>query len=421
MIRRLPRGPVLAGLALLTSTTLLAACGGPDSSPSAGGASPTASTPSADPDNKTATSHAEPRIAVAHPDRVEVMDAEDLSPIASFDVASNPYLAPGPDNRHVFTLEHQQKQVRIIDPGTWTDSHGDHGHSYVTDPSRLDFTLKGTAYHAVSGDDRAVIWNDDQGSISVIDAEDLEDGSVTPKTIELNDVHHGVAVPWSDGGYLASFSKAEEAAGIVKLDAEGKELERYEGCAHLHGESHVGDSAYAFGCADGIMVIDGKGAHKIAAPVKGTGASHLVGDGSSPVVAGNVSGDDPDLATKIALYDTAKGTAKVVDLGVEFSRLAASDGQAVVIGTDGNLHLVNLATAKVRTIKATDAWKKPKEFLDPRPQLALAGDRAWVTDPMTKQILVIDLETGKRVTSTKVEGQPDQIVVVNAAAEEHSH
>lgn len=421
MIRRLPRGPVLAGLALLTSTTLLAACGAPDSSPSAGGSSPTGTTPSADAGKKTSTSHPEPRIVVAHPDRVEVLDAEDLSPITSFEVASSPYLALGPDNRHVFTLEHQQKQVRVVDSGTWTDAHGDHGHSYLTDPSRLGYTLKGTAYHAVAGDGRAVVWNDDQGSISVFDAEDFEDGSVEPKTIELNDVHHGVAVPLSDGGYLASFSKNEEPVGVVKLDATGKELDRYEGCTHLHGESHAGESAYAFGCSDGIMVVDSKGAKKVAAPVKGTGASQLVGDGSSPVVAANVSGDDPKLATKLALYDTAKGTAKVVDIGVEFSRLAASDGQAVVIGTDGNLHVVELATAKVRTVKATDAWTKPKEFLDPRPQVAVAGDHAWVTDPMTKQILVIDLTTGKKVTSASVKGQPDQIVVVNAAAEGHSH
>ena len=420
MIRRLSPGPVLAGLALLTSTALLAACGAPDSSPSAGGASPTGTTPSADAGKRTATSHPEPRIVVAHPDHVEVMDAEDLSSIASFDVANTPYVALGPDNRHVFTLEHTDKQVRMVDSGTWTEAHGDHGHSYVTDPSRLELVLKGTSYHAVSGDKRSVVWNDDQGSISVIDAADLEDGSVTPKTIELNDVHHGVAVPWSDGGYLASFSANDEAAGVVKLDANGKELDRYAGCTHLHGESHVGESAYAFGCSDGIMVVDAKGAHKIAAPVKGTGASQLVGDGSSPVVAGNVSGDDPDLATKLALYDTAKGTAKVVDLGVEFSRLAASDGQVVVIGTDGKLHVVDLATAKVRTIKATEAWTKPKEFLDPRPQLALAGDRAWVTDPMTKQILVIDLTTGKKVTSAPVKGQPDQIVVVNAG-EAHDH
>ena len=421
MIRLRARGPLTAGLALLATTTLLAACGGADSTAPAGSpsGSAAATTPTTD---GTATSHPEPRIVVANPDRVEVRDAEDLSPIASFDVATTPYVALGPDDRHVFTLEHQEKQVQIVDSGTWTDAHGDHGHSYVTEPSRLDLTLKGTSYHAVSGDGRTVVWNDDAGSFAVVTAEDLADGSVTPKVIELKDPHHGVAVPWSKGGYLASFSDDGEAAGIIALDPDGTETDRYEGCPHLHGETHLGEDAYAFGCADGIMVIDSSGARKIAAPVDDAGTGHLVGDGESPVLAGTLSSESrDDLATKIALYDTAKGKSKVVDLGVEFSRLAAADGQAVVVGTDGNLHVVDLATGKVRTVKATKAWTKPKEFLDPRPQLALVGDRAWVTDPMSKQIIVVDLTTGKKVTSAEVDGQPDQIVVANAGAEEHDH
>lgn len=417
-MRTLSTRSAMAGASLLTAT-LLVACGSgttPASSPTA--TPPPAPSPSSKP---VETHEASARVVVGFADAVKVLDAESLTPIASFDVATAPYLEVASDGRHVFTLENQQKKVRILDSGTWTAAHGDHGHSYTTSPSRLDTVIEGTAYHAISDSKRSVIWNDDTGNIEVIEAPDFADGNVKPAIIERNDKHHGVAVPLSTG-YLASFSAGDEAAGIVKLDAKGAELARYEGCAGLHGEAHIGTDAYAFGCSDGIMVVDGTGSRKIAAPVAGASTTSLVGDGSSPIIAGNLRAkDNPGLATVVALYDTAAGTTRTIDLGVEWSNMVVSESNLVVIGLDGNLHLVELTSGATRTIKATEPWTKPKEFLDARPMLAASHDHVWLTDPMTGKILVIDITTGETVKSASVEGKPDRIVVVNFAGDEHDH
>lgn len=420
MTRSLSSRPAVAGVGLIT-LVLLTACGTtaqPAEKTEAPVVSPSA--PSAEP---VETGEPEARLVVAYEDAVEVLDAGDLSEIASFPVDSAPYVEVAADGRHVITLEHQEKRVRIVDAGTWTEAHGDHGHSYTVSPARLDDVIEGTAYHALSDGTQTVIWNDDTGNIEVIDAADLEDGSITPRIIERNDVHHGVAVPLSDG-YLASFSVDGDAAGVARLDDDGTEVERYEGCAGLHGEAHVGKDAYAFGCQDGILVVDETGARTVASPVEGAGTSTLIGDGSSPIIAGNVrsSGEDgPDLSTTVALYDTAAGTARAVDLGVEFSNMAVTEGDLVVVGVDGNLHVLDLASGEVRTIPATEPWEKPEEFLTPRPMLAVSHDHVWLTEPMTGKILVIDLTTGETLVSADVDGKPGRLAVVNFAGDEHDH
>lgn len=422
MTRSLSSRPIAAGAALIT-LVLLTACGTT--------AEPAAETTEAPPASSAPSSAAEPvetdeaeaRLVVAYEDAVKVLDAGDLSEIASFAVDSAPYVEIAADGRHVFTLEHQQKRVRIVDAGTWTEAHGDHGHSYAVAPSRLDAVIEGTVYHAISDSAQSVIWNDDTGDIEVIDAADFEDGFVTPRIIERNDVHHGVAVPLSDG-YLVSFSAEGEPVGVARLDEGGAEVERYEGCAGLHGEAHVGKDGYAFGCQDGILVVNDDGARTLPSPVAGAGTSTLVGDGSSPIVAGNLRSSDeggPDLSTTVALYDTEAGTARSVDLGVEFSNMAVTEGDLVVVGVDGNLHVLDLVSGEVRAIPATAPWEKPEEFLTPRPMLAVSHDHVWLTDPMTGKILVIDLTTGETLLSEDVDGKPGRLAVVNFAGDEHDH
>ena len=174
---------------------------------------------------------------------------------------------------------------------------------------------------------------------------------MTPTIIDLEGVHHGVAVPLSDG-YLATFAVDETAVGIVHLDEDGTETDRYDGCDGLHGEAHVGLDSFAFGCKTGVQVVDDTSATSIAAPVEGAGSSTLAGDGETPVVAGNLRAAEeggPDLSTSIALYDTVAGTSRAVDLGVGFSNMVITEEQLVVIGLDGHLHLVDLLSGEVRT------------------------------------------------------------------------
>ena len=154
------------------------------------------------------------------------------------------------------------------------------------------------------------------------------------------------------------------------------------------------------------------------------GSSTLAGDGETPVVAGNLRAAEengPDLSTSIALYDTVAGTSRAVDLGVGFSNMVITEGQLVVIGLDGHLHLIDLLSGEVRTIPAIDPWERPAEFLDPRPMVTASHDHGWITDPFNEQIVAVDITDGEVVASGAVGGKPDRLVVANYTGDEHDH
>ncbi|WP_229054820.1 hypothetical protein [Aeromicrobium sp. Leaf350] len=365
--------------------------------------------------------HAEPRLVVAYPDHVEFFDATTIESLGTVETDSAVYVQTAADGRHVFTLAHQDEKIGLVDSGTWTEAHGDHGHSFTLDPSSTALDLDGLSYHAVSDDERSVIWFDDLGAFGVLDHDELEGGTIEPQMFEVGEPHHGVAVPTADGGFLASVSADGEATGVAVLDATGAETNRFETCPGLHGESHVGETGYAFGCGTGILVVDGGQATSIPSPVEGAGTGTLASDHESTIVAGALSAEDrPELGSQLALYDTATGASRAVELGAPFSNLVVSEGRAIVVGTDGALRVVDLASGEVTTVPAIAEWEKTDDWQEPRPYLAVAGDTVWITDPQAGAIHTLDLATSALET-TEVEGGPGRLVVVNADHAGHSH
>ncbi len=382
-------------ITLLAVGLTAAACGESDST------SGDAARTQADASDRESTAVAQPRLVIASDSGVEVVAGADLAALGQFDLASRPKLQVAGDDRHVFVLQSDAAKVGIVDAGTWSDAHGDHSHSYVTEPSLLKTSFdEGTSYHAVSDDERSVVWFDDDASFRSFDWKGLEDDDVTVQSVETGPGHHGVAAPLSDGGFLASYAEGEDAAGVVVLDAEGSETARVGGCEGLHGEAHAGDDAYAFGCGDGVLVVDGGEGEKIASPVDGAGTRSLVGAHDSDVLAGNLTSEsDETVGTKIALYDVAAKTAKAVDLGVEFASYDRGDDQTVVLGTDGALHVIDDATGEVvEKHDVIDPWTLTDEYADPKPQVAVGGGFAWVTDPRDSSVALIELGTGKERT-----------------------
>ena len=360
------------------------------------------------------------RLVVSYPDHVAVLDAVTLEVEGTFKTDSAPYVQVGADGRHVFTLAHQDERVRLVDSGTWTEAHGDHGHYYAADPVWGAYDVDGLSYHVVSDDERSVVWLDDAGEFQVIDADHLADPTIEPTVITVAEPHHGVAVPTADGGFLATVAVDGDANGVAVLDATGAETARFETCPGLHGETHVGETAYAFGCGTGVMVVDTGQAVNIASPIDGAGTGTLASSHDSAVVVGDLRSEDEnaDLATKVALYDTANGTSRAVDVAAPYSNIVVGEGHAFVIGTDGSVRSIDLATGGVAVVASLDAWDKTDDWMEPRPYLAASGHELWVTDPHGSAIHRIDSETGE-VTSTDVEGEPGRIVVVNAPTHTH--
>lgn len=394
---------------LLAAGATLAACG---SSTGAGSDDDTSS------GERESTATPQPRLVVASDSGAEVIEGQDLASLGQYDLASRPKLQMAGDDRHVFVLQSDAGKVGIVDPGSWTVAHGDHGHSYVTDPTLLDTSFDdGTSYHAVSDDERSVVWFDDDGSFQAFDWKGLEDDDVDVQRVETGAGHHGVAAPTADGGFLASYPEGEDAAGVLVLDEDGEETDRIEGCAGLHGEAHAGGEGYGFGCSDGVLVVEEGEGTKIASPVEGAGTRALFGAHGSDVLVGNLTSESDDaVAETIAFYDLADGDSLAVDLGVEFSGVSRDDGQSAVLGTDGAVHLLDDATGEVvEKIDVMDPWTMTDDFADPKPQVAIGGGFAWVTDPRDSSVALFELGTGEERTRSTLADVPTSMMLVNAS------
>ena len=366
---------------------------------------------------RTPTEAPHPRVVVASDDGVEVIDAAKLESLEQISLASRPKLITAGDDRHVFALQYDAKKVGVVDAGSWSDAHGDHSHSYVTEPSlrKTSFDL-GTSYHAVSDDERSVVWFDDDGSFVSFDWKGLADDEVDETRFETKSPHHGVATPLSNGGFLASIADGDHATGVAVLDEKGKETQRIESCPGLHGEAHVGEDAYAFGCESGVLVVDGGKGTSIASPLEGAGTGTLLGDHDSEIVVGDLYGEDtPGADSVLALYDVAAAKARAVDLGVEFSSFGRSDGQTAALGTDGALHVIDESSGKVvNTIDVVDPWTTSEDWEVPKPQVVVADGLAYVTDPRDRSLTVYEIGSGEQRAQTTLAEVPTSLVVTNS-------
>ena len=87
----------------------------------------------------------------------------------------------------------------------------------------------------------------------------------------------------------------------------------------------------------------------------------------------------------------------MVDLGTSYtfrSLARGPEGEALVLGTDGSLHVIDPDTGSVSSYDAVDAWTAPEAWQDPRPTLFVLNDRAYVTDPANTRVSAIDLANG---------------------------
>jgi hypothetical protein len=89
------------------------------------------------------------------------------------------------------------------------------------------------------------------------------------------------------------------------------------------------------------------------------------------------------------------------------------DGNGVVLGTDGALHVVDVRRARVTaSVPVVERWREPLDWTEPRPNLEVVGRTAYVTEPSTSRLHVVDLERGEVVASHELPEVPDELVAL---------
>ncbi|MFG1999146.1 zinc metallochaperone AztD [Spirillospora sp. NPDC048911] len=270
--------------------------------------------------------------------------------------------------------------------------------------------------HVVRHAGRTVLFSDGTGKIMTFDPREL--GTTLPKvtTHTSEHPHHGVAIRLKDGRLISTLGTEDERTGIRVLDTTGKEITRNEQCPGVHGEAAAKDEAVVIGCENGVLLYAEGKITKIASPDEYGRIGNQAGHDESPIVLGDYK-TDPDAELerpeRISLINTATGKLRLLDLGASYTFRSLGrgpHGEALVLGTDGALRIIDPESAKAtRKIKILAPWTEPTEWQEARPTLHVAGGTAYVTDPAAKKLHAVTIESGKLETTADLPKAPNEI------------
>jgi outer membrane protein assembly factor BamB len=370
-----------------------------------------------------------PRLAVTYDGGIQVLDAQTLEVLDDIELDGFNRLNGAGDGRHL--LVSTTGGFQVLDAGAWAEPHGDHSHYYTADPELTDVMFDAeTPGHVVVHAGRTALFDDGTGEITVLDSGDVADESRAARELTTPEAHHGVAVELSDGTVVVSEGTEDARTGIRVLDAEGNEIAASDECPGVHGEATAAGEAVLIGCEDGVLIYADGEIAKVASPDAYGRIGNQAGSEESTVVLGDYKSDpDAELErpTRVSLTDTATGELTLVDLpsSYTFRSLArGADGEALVLGTDGQIHVIDPSTKELtRSIPVIDAWEEPMEWQSPRPAIFMLDGSAYVTDPANQAIHAVDIETGEVWSSVELDVEPNEINGVSgdveAGSQEH--
>lgn len=333
---------------------------------------------------------------------VYVIDGESLEVKADIPMDGFLRVNPAGDDDHVLVSTDEGFQVLDAGGGQLTDT------TFPADEPG----------HVVPHGERTALFADGTGEITVFDPHELANGAPQVDKAKTPQPHHGVAVVLSDGTQLRSDGNEDTRSGAVAFDADGHEIARSAECPGIHGEAVVADEIAVFGCENGVLEFAGGRFTKIASPGEYGRVGTVKAHNDSPVALGDFK-VDPDAELErpeqFALIDTESNQLKVVRLpaSVSYSWRSLARGphaEALILGTDGNLYVFDPNTgATLRTISVVQPWTEPDEWQQPRPAVFARGHDVYVTEPASKQLHLVDIETGEVSNSITLEQTPNEI------------
>ncbi|UKA54350.1 hypothetical protein LFT45_22125 [Arthrobacter sp. FW305-BF8] len=409
---------------------LLSGCGGSPGQEAAESSAGTSNVETAEPAELRAP---KPRLAYSYEGGIGVLDAGTLEPVADVELDGYNRISAAGDGRHVLVAA--DDSFRVLDAGVWTERHGDHGHSYAAQPTLTDYAFEASKPgHVVRHAGRTVLFSDGSGKVESFESAALgelpEHGLPETVTYTAPAAHHGVAVELEDGKLLVTVGDENarnavallgQAAGSGRKETgpDRREILRSQSCPGVHGEAVAGENNVVFGCENGMLVFKDGRFSKISSPDAYGRMGNQAGSPASPVVLGDYKVDKDavlERPTRISLVNTDTKALKLVELGTSYSFRSLGRGpagEALVLGTDGALHVLNAATgATVSTIPVVAAWQEPEAWQDPRPALYVQGSTAYVTEPATGQLHAVDLKAGKTARTATLAHTPDELTGV---------
>ncbi|PHV13440.1 hypothetical protein [Chitinimonas sp. BJB300] len=339
---------------------------------------------------------------------LRVYDLDSGNVVQTYPLAHAPsalYASPG--RRYALAIQRVQDQIQLVDGGIWQEDHVDHLHDYRESSRLLSYQITGvrpTHYEihdklAAVFMDGLVASNAPAGAQLISDASILASRSEANLTLPLS--MHGTAEPRGD--FLLTTYRPANSAGtlpnqveLYRRQSNGYQfVQRFETpCPELHG-SYSNTRYTAFGCSDGVLVVEQKGeqfsARKLANPTDmatgvriGTIAGHKASNSFVGIASPGYLFDIDPVASQIR---TIAWAGDRTQRGVHFDRQGTT---LAVLDDLGNLHLLDAKTnwTKRAVLPVVSTMPLARPF--PSITANLARDLLYVADPAGRQITVVD-------------------------------
>ena len=412
------RAPALAALAA-SAALALAACGGTAAPQSAG--TPATGAHGEHSTGGTEAEAAVPRLVLTHDGGLTVLDAATGEVAAELPMEGFNRVNPAGDGRHV--LVSTAGGFQVLDVGSWSEQHGDHFHHFTAAPALTDLAFPAAKPgHVVPHAGRTALFDDGTGKVQVFSPAELG-AKALPATQDFTAAaaHHGVAVQLAEDKLIVTNGTSESRDGASLLDKPAGDgtravLASSNQCPGVHGEAAAQGGAVVLGCQDGILLVKNGTMTKLSSPDNYGRIGNQAGSEASPVVLGDYKTDkDAELERprQFSLTDTATGKLRIVpiDYSYSFRSLARGPkGEALILGTDGKLHIHDAGSgAESAAIAVTAAWEEPLDWQQPRPAVFVDGATAYVSDPATKKLHIVDLASAAVTASHALPHTPNEL------------
>lgn len=342
------------------------------------------------------------RLVTTHQGGLQVLDAESLAVLHTVELPGFIRVNPAGDGRHVIVST--SDAFRVLD---------------TRDEAKLTEVSFPAAKpgHVVRHAGKTVLFSDGSGRVEAFDSTALAGGERPASRVYTAAApHHGVAVELADGRLLVTLGTDKARVGAALLDREHRELARNEACPGVHGEAAAKDEAVVIGCQNGALVYAGGRFTKVTSPDPYGRVGSAAGSEESAVVLGDYKSDpnaELERPERVALIDTASGTMRLVNLGTSYTFRSLGrgpGGSALVLGTDGALHVIDPNTAAVTArIPVLAPWSEPLEWQRTRPALFVREHTAYITEPAANKIHAVDLTSNKVRASQTLPATPIEL------------
>lgn len=309
-------------------------------------------------------------------------------------------------------------RTEFIDSGI--ETHDDHAHA--DDPERmLSLKVNGNLpTHFKYKTDYANIFNDGDGTVSVVEVKKMNNTGYSPIVIATGTAHHGASIAFSNGNHCAT----EKLAGFTGTlpqrvniySPTGTILHTSPSVTGIHGQSGNGNDAL-FGSPNGIIwVKDNNTSELLAYPSElNTTSGFWLGTLWENPADKNVF---YGRAANVGIYKidlSAKSITKIIDLDNR-----ATPVTAVTMDKKGSYIFVLLNSGEVKKYSANGSEVSTYQATAPRSgvsgdainAIAVGKKHVFVTRPFDNKILAYDIVTDKLTRTIELGYKPGSIVLL---------